>query len=99
MNFQFPRLMGFKVDIFRISPIVKMFARDVTIFSREKVSVVFFIYSKCCNTMLTYPFSESPLHPLTYNETGIYKEITYSSYITLKHRLWVLVRTATLIRF
>ena len=65
--------------------IVKMLARDVTIFSGKKVSVVFFIYFKCCNTMLTYPCSEDSLaSTYIYNKTGMFKGITYSSFICSK---------------
>ena len=40
-----------------------------------------------------------PYTPLLYSKTGDYRGIHFFSYFALKHRLWVLVRTASLRRF
>ena len=37
----------------------------------------------------------SPLNPLLYIKTGVYRGIHYFSYFCSKHRLWVPVRTAS----
>ena len=41
----------------------------------------------------------TPQTPLLYSKTGVYRGIHYFSYICSKHRLWVLVRTASPRRF
>ena len=41
----------------------------------------------------------TPLNPLLYSKTGVYRGIHYFSYFCSKHRLWVLVRTASPRRF
>ena len=41
----------------------------------------------------------TPLTPLLYSKTGVYKGINSFSYFCSKHRLWVLVRTASPRRF
>ena len=41
----------------------------------------------------------TPLNPHLYSKTGVYRSIHYFSYFCPKHRLWVLVRTASLRRF
>ena len=40
----------------------------------------------------------TPLNPLSYCKTGVYRGTHYFSYFCSKHRLWVLVRTASLRR-
>ena len=51
----------------------------------KRVFVVFFIYFKYCDTMLTYPCSEDSLAlTYVYNKTGAYKVMNYSSYICSK---------------
>ena len=37
----------------------------------------------------------TPLNPTLYSKTGVYRGIHYFSYFCSKHRLWVLVRTAS----
>ena len=50
--------------------------------------------------MLTCPCNEDPLTPHFYiGKTGVYRGIHYFLNFALKHRLWVLVRTASLRRF
>ena len=41
----------------------------------------------------------TPYTPLLYSKTGVYKGIHFFLYFSLKHRLWVFVRTASLWRF
>ena len=38
-----------------------------------------------------------PQTPLLYSKTGVYRGIHYFSYFCSKHRLWVLVRTASVL--
>ena len=46
--------------------------------------------------MLTCPCNEeTPYIPLLYSKTGVYKGIHFFLTFALKHRLWVLVRTAS----
>ena len=40
-----------------------------------------------------------PYTPLLYSKNGVYRGIHYFIFFTPKHRLWVLVRTASLRRF
>ena len=40
-----------------------------------------------------------PHTPLSYSKTGVYRGIHYFLIFVLKHRLWVLVRTASVRRF
>ena len=48
--------------------------------------------------MKTCPCKEDPLTPHFYIEkTGVYRGVHYFLIFALKHRLWVLVRTASLI--
>ena len=42
---------------------------------------------------------DPPWTPLLYSKTGVYRGIHYFSYFCSKHRLWVLVRTASPRRF
>ena len=35
---------------------------------------------------------KTPLHPLLYSKTGVYRGIHYLLIFALKHRVWVLVR-------
>ena len=47
------------------------------------------------NIMLTCPCNVHPPYtPLLYSKTGDYRGIHYFLIFALKHRLWVLVRTA-----
>ena len=41
----------------------------------------------------------TPLKPILYSKTGVYRGIHYFSYFCSKHRLWVFVRTASARRF
>ena len=41
----------------------------------------------------------TPFNPLLCSKTGVYRGIHYFSYFCSKHRLWVLVRTASSRRF
>ena len=56
---------------------------------------------KCCAITKTYLYNFDPLKPhfYIYNKTGVYRGIHYFSYFCSKHRLWVLVRTASPRRF
>ena len=42
----------------------------------------------------TCPCNETLLHPTLYSKTGVYRGIHFLPIFNLKHRLWVLVRTA-----
>ena len=68
-------------------------------FRKKRFRISFNLILNAATLCLHIRLVKTPLHPLTYNKTGVNKGITYSSYICFKHRLWVLVRTATLIRF
>ena len=47
----------------------------------------------------SYLYNFDPLKPHLYSKTGVYRGIHYFSYFCSKHRLWVLVRTASPRRF
>ena len=47
----------------------------------------------------TSPCNEDPLTPHFYSKTMVYRGIHYILIIALKHRLWVLIRTASMRRF
>ena len=50
--------------------------------------------------MKTCPFNvDPPYTPLLYSKNRVYRGIHFFSYFAPKHRLWVLVRTASLRRF
>ena len=48
---------------------------------------------------ITFPYTIYPLYPLLYSKTGIRRCIPIFLIFALKHRLWVLVRTASTRRF
>ena len=48
---------------------------------------------------ITCPCNIPPYNPLLYSKTGVYRGIHFFLIFALKHRLGVLVRTASLKRF
>ena len=46
------------------------------------------------NIMITCPCN---VHPLLYSKTGVYRGIHYFLIFALKHRLWVLAKTASVL--
>ena len=51
------------------------------------------------NIMLTYQFNVDPLTPQFYIVKQVYRGIHFVLTFALKHRLWVLLRTASVRRF
>ena len=66
---------------------------------------VHFVCYNCCNCIICMSSRKhayiilTPWTPLLYSKTGVYRGIHYFSYYCIKHRLWVLVRTASPRRF
>ena len=49
--------------------------------------------------MLISPCNEHPIKPHSIYKDGACRDIHYFHFLALKHRLWVLVRTALMRRF
>ena len=67
------------------------------------LSLNLYLFLKSQNTLsikITSPcINEHPYTPLLYSKTRVYRGIHYFLIFALKHRLWILVRTASLRRF
>ena len=66
---------------------------DVCLNKQKQSDVIYVASRKHAFIILT------PLNPLLYSKTGVYRGIHYFSYVAKKQRLWVLVRTASPRRF
>ena len=67
------------------------------LFSCVLYSCIFLFISRCRKTLHQDNMSVQlipPYTPVSFSKTGVYRGIHYCLIFALKHRLWVLVRTA-----
>ena len=63
-------------------------------------SFMYYHCSRCCITSRKQVrITNTPYTPLLYSKTGVYKSIHFFLIFASKHRLWVLIRNASLRRF
>ena len=62
----------------------------------QKFSLFLSSHSPSCKQVRVM---NTPLHPSFYSKTGVYRGIHFFPIFALKHRSWVLVRTASVRRF